>query len=146
MADLRGGEVARDSFRYATEIALGDVTFGEGEVLLSRAQSEALLAQWAKEDMEKESGQGPSDETNTGETDITTGGGDEGEGDEGGDVIIPPVEARYRRLHLVISGIPAGKIADVNRGILLPLSNVVDGGLVVTPRNWTHFQPPGGGV
>ena len=31
----------------------------------------------------------------------------------------------YRRVNLVISGIPASKIADINRGVLLPLSRSV---------------------
>jgi hypothetical protein len=36
----------------------------------------------------------------------------------------PPTD-KYTRVRLVISDIPAGKIADVNRGVLLPLSSLV---------------------
>ncbi|MBC8505372.1 MAG: hypothetical protein H8D34_10970 [Chloroflexi bacterium] len=36
-----------------------------------------------------------------------------------------PEEGRYQRVRLVISGIPASKIADVNRGILLPFIRAV---------------------
>jgi hypothetical protein len=34
-------------------------------------------------------------------------------------------ERKYKRVRLVVKDIPTGKIADVNRGILLPLSAVV---------------------
>jgi hypothetical protein len=44
----------------------------------------------------------------------------------------PPQEANYRRVRLVIADIPASKIADVNRGLFLPLSNRADGGLTFT--------------
>lgn len=44
----------------------------------------------------------------------------------------PPADAAYHRVRLVIAGVPAGKIADVNRGIFLPLSNLADGGLTFT--------------
>jgi hypothetical protein len=39
----------------------------------------------------------------------------------------PPsvIDDKYRRVRLVINDIPAGKIADVNRGVLLPLSSLV---------------------
>jgi hypothetical protein len=38
----------------------------------------------------------------------------------------PPVAAdKYKRVRLVIDDIPAGKIADINRGVLLPLSSLV---------------------
>jgi len=37
----------------------------------------------------------------------------------------PPAADKYRRVRLVIEGIPAGKIADINRGVLLPLSSLV---------------------
>jgi hypothetical protein len=36
-----------------------------------------------------------------------------------------PIEERYRRVKLVIAGVPAGKIADVNRGILMPINRAV---------------------
>lgn len=38
---------------------------------------------------------------------------------------LPPVTDKYKRVRLVITGIPASKIADVNRGVLLPLSSLV---------------------
>jgi len=38
----------------------------------------------------------------------------------------PPADNKYHLVRLVISGIPAGRIADVNRGILIPLSSAVD--------------------
>lgn len=39
------------------------------------------------------------------------------------------IEAGYHYVRLVIADVPASRIADVNRGIFLPLSNLVDGGL-----------------
>jgi hypothetical protein len=38
----------------------------------------------------------------------------------------PPPNDKYHRIHLVISGIPASRIADVNRGVFMPLSAAVD--------------------
>jgi hypothetical protein len=45
---------------------------------------------------------------------------------------ISDTDATYHRLRLVIADVPASKIADVNRGIFLPLSNLADGGLTFT--------------
>jgi len=135
LADLRDGQIVRDSFRFKTNIPLGDATFGEGEVLLSKAQCDALQAQWAAKDAkEGEGGQGAAG--GAGQTDVAITGID----DTGGsavrpDIITPlptPSETRYHKLRLVISGVPASRIADVNRGIFLPLSNVVDGSLTFT--------------
>jgi len=39
-------------------------------------------------------------------------------------IVIPP-EERFKRVRLVVTGIPASKIADVNRGILIPISRAV---------------------
>ena len=39
--------------------------------------------------------------------------------------VAPTAEARYRQVHLVVGGVPASRIADVNRGILLPISGAV---------------------
>jgi hypothetical protein len=36
-----------------------------------------------------------------------------------------PAADKYKRVRLIINDIPAGKIADVNRGVLLPLSSLV---------------------
>jgi hypothetical protein len=39
--------------------------------------------------------------------------------------VVTPTEQRFKRVRLVVAGIPASKIADVNRGILLPISGAV---------------------
>ena len=132
LADLRDSRVARDSFRYEINIPLGDVTFGEGEALLSKAQCEALLARWAEEDQAKMPT--PEPEPRGGEEPGGRGGGGEpGTGPESPEPPTPPEEKEcYHRLRLVISGVPASRIADVNRGIFIPLSNVVDGSLTFT--------------
>jgi hypothetical protein len=38
---------------------------------------------------------------------------------------VVPAEQRFKRVRLVVGDIPASKIADVNRGILMPLSGAV---------------------
>ncbi|MBN1260855.1 MAG: hypothetical protein JXB35_09260, partial [Anaerolineae bacterium] len=134
LSDIRDGQVVRDSFKFATAISLADVTFDAGEILLSRGRAEALAAQWAAEDAAKAI---PEPQPPTGV------GGAEGEteGKGGAQPPRPPVvspgpppreEVTLHRLRLVVSDIPASKIADVNRGIFMPLSNLVDGALTFT--------------
>ena len=133
LTDIIDGEMVRYSLKFGEDIALGDVTFAAEEMLISRAQCEKLLAQWADEDgSEAVSGDG---ETTSGEEIDVEPPTDAGlDLQDGGDVIGPvtPTEPRYKRVHLTISGVAANKIADVNRGIFIPLSNLADDGLTFT--------------
>ncbi len=126
LADVREGQVVRESLRFNSPLTLADVTFAPEEVLLARAQCEALLAQWSVEDAAR---QPP----------LVVTPPDEPAGDK--ETIVPPVKPPapvpgkdkvFHRVHLVIADIPASKIADINRGVFIPLSNLVDGGLTFT--------------
>ncbi|MBN1920387.1 MAG: ATP-binding protein [Anaerolineae bacterium] len=126
LADVRDGQVVRESLRYKTAIMLADVTFAPEEVLVARAQCEALLAQWAAEDAARQPTLVITPPDELGEDEVT---------------VVPPVkpptpvpgaEKAFHRVHLVIADIPASKIADVNRGVFMPLSNLADGGLTFT--------------
>jgi len=126
LADVREGQVVRESLRFRRPLALTDVTFTPEEVLLSQAQCEALLAQWGAEDAARPH-ELESSSSGFSSADTAT---------------FPPSEAprpldrrqetSYHRLHLLIADIPASKIADVNRGVFVPLSNLADGGLTFT--------------
>ena len=126
LADVRAGQVVRESLRYRTALMLSEVTFAPEEVVLTHAQCEALLAQWAAEDAARQ----PT---------LVVTPPDEPAGDK--ETPVPPVKPPppipdkdkvFHRVHLVIADIPASKIADINRGVFMPLSNLADGGLTFT--------------
>ena len=133
LADVVDGEVVRHSLRFYENIALEDVTFAAEEMLIARSQSEQLLAQWAEEDAskvvttgdDKISDVGPGEESSQ-DTDRKT------KPEDGPEGAVTQTEARYTRLRLVISDVAANKIADVNRGVFIPLSNLADDGLTFT--------------
>jgi hypothetical protein len=114
LAELRGEELDPATLRYGEDIPLAAVSFEPGVYLVSRQKAEELLAQLSQEKAEEEH-KAPEEEKEkepdkTAETDDTE-----------------PVdrERKYKRIRLVVKDIPTGKIADVNRGILMPLSAVV---------------------
>ncbi len=117
LAEMRQEVLDPASLKYGDDLALATVSFEPEVYVVSPAQAEKLLAQLP-------AGEG---EEATPVTEPEPGPG------ETGPVAAPPGEARpvapteqkYRRVRLVVEGIPAGKIADVNRGILLPLSSLV---------------------
>jgi hypothetical protein len=123
LVEVRDREVALDTFRYDTEIPLGLISFEADEHLVSRAKCEALLEEMAPPEEEEPEGEpGPGVETPTPGVDVTPTPKAPGPTPTPG---IAPTEQRYQRVRLVVSDVPAGKIADVNRGILMPISAVV---------------------
>lgn len=130
LVDVRqDGTLVRDTFRYRTDIALSDVTFAPEEMLLSSAQCEALLAQWAAGSVQPPLVEVVEPGTSGSDTGIQPPGNVPGipHPEPGPTPPVMPTESRYHHLHLVIADVPASKIADVNRGIFMPLSNLVDG-------------------
>ena len=121
LAEVRDGEVVAGTLRYNVEISLDAISFEPGEYLLSRSKAEAIQAQLtAAEEPEAEPGRvvegpppGPEVTPPPGTTPVTP---------EPGPI---PAERGIQHLRLVVSGVPASKIADVNRGILLPISAAV---------------------
>lgn len=127
LAEVRDGQVVRESLRFKSPLAFADVTFAPEEVLLSRAEGEALLAHWVVEDAARQPTLvvAPPSEGSSLPTPVV------------GPVVTlatsgPRPDVTIHRLHLIVTGIPASKIADVNRSIFLPLSNLADGGLTFT--------------
>jgi hypothetical protein len=125
LADVVDGELVRSSLRFNAPMTLYDVTFAPEEMLLSARRCEQLLATWVaeetsrEEDIPPEPPHPPESEPQVTQTE-----------EEAGTSV--PRERRYRRVWLVISGIASGKIADVNRGIFVPMSNLADDGLTFT--------------
>jgi hypothetical protein len=116
LAEVREGKLVSDTLRYHEEVLLPAVSFEEGVYLISKGQCEALRAQMAAE---KEEVVAPELDIGVTPTEVE---GPRPTPEEAG---APPVEERLKHVRLVVSGIPASKIADVNRGILLPISRAV---------------------
>lgn len=121
LAELRDDGIDPATLRYGEEIPLDAITFEAGIYLVSKERCEAIRAQMAATE-EPETGTKVS--PTPGEAEVPTPTVDTGAGVPGTGVAIPPVE-RFKRVRLVVSGIPASKIADVNRGILMPISRAV---------------------
>jgi hypothetical protein len=114
LAARQEGEIDPDSLKYRESLPLDAIAFDEDTLLLSSARCEAILESRIPETQPEPLTQPEGDLRPKG---VGTGI----------DIIKPPVPAAdqpavYNRLRLVVSGIPASKIADVNRGILLPIS------------------------
>jgi hypothetical protein len=90
------------------------VSFDESVYVLSRERCEALLAQVEPE--EEDVGAGV-EVTGTGEVGAVEPGVEEEP-----ETAAKPAEKRYHRVRLVVADVPASKIADVNRGVFMPLS------------------------
>jgi len=122
-AAVQDGEIEPESLRYRQEMPLGAVSFEEGFVLVERGLAEATQAatQAAREAEAGDRSGGPSAGPDTlAEPSARTAPPSVRVGRE------PPAErTRYRRVRLVIEGVPASRIADVNRGILMPISRAV---------------------
>lgn len=116
LTKMSGDALDPHKLAYGENIPLDTIDFEAGLVVVSPHTAEALLAQIP-----------PPPEL--------PGLADEGAGVEppGEEILAPtlppvsppPAADKYRRVRLVITDIPAGKIADVNRGVLLPLSSLV---------------------
>ncbi|MGC9396728.1 MAG: hypothetical protein ACP5J4_17930, partial [Anaerolineae bacterium] len=142
LADVIDGEIVLDTFKFDEPLSFDLVDFGPEQVLLSQEKSKALQAALiaAQTEVETEQTEPPPDEEDTPlpvDGDEMTGG-TATTGDTTISVVGPgpaptlPTETTYHHVRLVIADVPASKIADVNRGVFLPLSNRVDGGLTFT--------------
>ena len=114
---LKENELDPRQLKYGPGLALTSVTFEPGVYVVTAQKAEELLAKIPP----------PPPIEPEPETPLPPGGGVAPEPPTPPPVPLPPppVADKYRRVRLVISDIPAGKIADVNRGVLLPLSSLV---------------------
>jgi adenine-specific DNA methylase len=120
LVEMLDGEVNPETLKYKTDLPMDAISFDPGTYLLTKERSETL---WQEIQ--------PSLEGVT-EPETPSGPGAPGERtpspptqEEEPTQAPQPKEKSYQRIRLVVSGIPASKIADVNRGILLPLSRSV---------------------
>jgi hypothetical protein len=119
LAEMRDGEVDPETLRYDEDIPLLIVSFDEGIYLLSSDRAEDILAQMAiegelPEHPEELPGRPPTVPPTLPET-------------EGTEKPEKPTEKRYHHVRLVVADVPVGKIADVNRGVFIPLGQATSG-------------------
>jgi hypothetical protein len=134
LIERQDGELALHTLKFDAAIPLDAVDFSSEQLLLNRDKSAELQAHLEAKQKPEVGEEEAEDEAVISGAGTTTGdAGTEQEGDEGEDTgPQPQPETVYHHVRLVIADVPAGKIGDVNRGIFLPLSNRVDGGLRFT--------------
>jgi hypothetical protein len=122
LAYIKDEKIADDSFKFQTRISTGEITFDEHEYLLSK---ETCIK--SKELIEKEKVSGssiylppeqptvPIKEPPT----ATSGGTDAGRGKAG------VTATKYKKVVMKFEDIPSTKIADFNRGVLMPISQEI---------------------
>jgi len=111
------GEVNPASVQFEERLASSQVEFREDQVLIPAGEAKRLKAEAKEEEpagAEPESMPGP---------DGPGGKAPQGPKPEAGREPEPtPEEERLEELKLRVSGLPASKLADINRGVLLPLT------------------------
>jgi hypothetical protein len=115
IAEMRDDEIDPQTLRYDEDIPLLTVSFDEGVYLLSSERSEEIRAQIEVE--EPAAGkEGPA----VGVPGVPPTPGEPGKPEK------PerPAEKRYHHVRLVVADVPVNKIADVNRGVFMPLGQV----------------------
>ena len=122
IAEMRDGEIDPETLRYDQDVPLLTISFDEGVCLLSSERCQEILAQVTPGEPEIEEEEEEAEENESeGITLVGIGTGGTGEQEH-----VPPVrpqEKRYHRIRLTVADVPASKIADVNRGIFMPLSS-----------------------
>ena len=97
-----------------------EITFGEGEIVVSKALAERLIAERGKE--QEKIGSEPPEKIKR--------GGDKGEKEKTPVSDVPPektgeVVKKFKKIRLRVENIPSAKIADISRGVLIPISQEV---------------------
>lgn len=118
LTEMRGDELDPHKLKFGPDsFALDTVTFEAGQYVVSPRKAEELLAKIPPSPPEDED----TDDSKPPEDGKTPPPLEE----DFPPPPPPPVVEKYHRVRLVIKEIPAGKIADVNRGVLMPLSSLV---------------------
>jgi len=126
IAEMRDDEIAADSLRYDESIALPTVSFDEGVYLLSQERCEEIRAQAAAEEEappRQVDAPVPPSADDAWQYPKPGPGKDPGKPEKPG----KPAEKRYHHVRLVVDEVPVGKIADLNRGVFIPLAQVTSG-------------------
>lgn len=108
LAVFKDDEIDEDTFKYETNISSGEVTFYENEFLLPKE----IALEYKKKFEEEVEGEEPPGEPV------------EGKPEEPSEPIGETPD-KYRKVVLRISDISSTKIADVNRGVLMPISKEI---------------------
>jgi hypothetical protein len=114
----QNGEIIPDSLKYKQSIPFDAVPFDSDTFLLTSARCEAILAARKPAEVEVVVPEGKAEE-------VRPKGAFPGVEPVRQPEVAPEGPAVYHRVRLTVSDIPASKIADVNRGILLPLNRAV---------------------
>jgi hypothetical protein len=110
LVEVKDGKILLDTFKFKEDIPLDWVIFDPDIFVLSKEHCIRIQEQIEEEEQERPGpGPGPSPPPGPGP----------------GPSPKPPYHEKYHHIRLVISNILASKIADVNRGILLPFSRSV---------------------
>ncbi|MHA2265752.1 MAG: DUF499 domain-containing protein, partial [Candidatus Thorarchaeota archaeon] len=99
------GEIDTETVKFETNIPTSSISLEDGEIIISKKMATSLVSEGETELEEEE----PSAEEKSEVIQETKG------------------PKRFKRMLLRIEDIPASKIADLNRGVLLPLSKEIGG-------------------
>lgn len=99
------GEIDTETVKFDTNIPTSSISLEDGEIIISKRKATSLVSESEAEQEEEEPREEDKSEA-----------GQETEGPK-----------RFKRMLLRIEDIPASKIADLNRGVLLPLSKEIGG-------------------
>lgn len=110
---VREGEIDKDSFKFKSSISTGEISFYDDEYLIPK--DECLEFKEDLEGMEEEKKK--EEEAEKEESTYRTGRKKREQ------IIEPP--QKYRSVFLEIEGISSTKIADLNRGVLMPIGQEI---------------------
>lgn len=115
LAYLENNEIDKSSVKYKSNISTTTVSLGQDEILISKTIAEQILS-------ERETGK--TEEPQGKEEVKYKPGWEEKTGETAGEK--PDKEKTvYKKISLRIENIPISKIADLNRGVLMPISREI---------------------
>ena len=105
---LEDGVIEESSFKFEVNISTNAISLDEGEILIAKKKAEQLKKQIEEKKEGKEIGEGEEEKREGGDIGKVERGEDKG-------------QKSYRKISLRIEDIPASSVADINRGVLMPL-------------------------
>ena len=122
------GDVTPHMLRYQETLPLGVISFEPGFALLTRTACEALLAQWHAEEEARRREEEKLPPEGGDETTVTDDEQEPGKDQNKDEIDEEEIVEKtvYHHVRLVIQDVLASRIADVNRGIFMPLSAAAD--------------------
>jgi hypothetical protein len=111
-------DIDKDTIKYKSNIPTTSISLDEGEYLLSKQLATELLTKKTEgEQQPTQQGEQPQTQTPKGQS--------YPQGPTGEQKQIKETEKRYKKIALRIENIPASKIADLSRGVLMPISREI---------------------